>query len=167
MVAAADSGTTEDDLAVVGEADDGSAALDLVTKLSPDVVLLDVRMPTVDGIRATWHLADRVPNPLKVIAVTTLENDDYVYDGRLAGATGLLLKRARPAEIVRAIHVVVAEESLLFPVAIRLLAAQRSGGTRFGLADAGLTEREAEVLRARDRTQAVITAYESGFVTPG
>jgi len=191
----------EDDIEVVGEADDGTAVLDVVTKLTPDVVLMDVRMPTVDGIQATRHLAERLAEPPKVIVVTTFENDDYVYDALLAGATGFLLKRARPAEIVRAIRVVVAGDSLLFPAAIRTLAAQRGGQRRTGLENAGLTEREAEVLRlmatglsnveisaelfvgvqtvkthvgnilaklqARDRTQAVITAYESGFVTPG
>ncbi|MFD1045799.1 response regulator [Kibdelosporangium lantanae] len=191
----------EEDMEVVGEADDGTAVLDVVTKLAPDVVLMDVRMPTVDGIQATRHLTERLPDPPRILVVTTFENDDYVYDALLAGATGFLLKRARPAEIVRAIRVVVAGDSLLFPAAIRTLAAQRGGPRRTGLDDAGLTEREAEVLRlmatglsnveisaelfvgvqtvkthvgnilaklqARDRTQAVITAYESGFVTPG
>jgi DNA-binding NarL/FixJ family response regulator len=191
----------EEDLEVVGEADDGTAVLDLVSRSTPDVVLMDVRMPTVDGIRATRHLVDRLAEPPKVIVVTTFENDDHVYDALLAGATGFLLKRARPAEIVRAVRVVVAGDSLLFPAAIRTLAARRGGRRGSGLEEAGLTEREAEVLRlmatglsnveisaelfvgvqtvkthvgnilaklrARDRTQAVITAYESGFVTPG
>jgi DNA-binding NarL/FixJ family response regulator len=191
----------EDDIEVVGEADDGTAVLDVVTRHTPDVVLMDVRMPTVDGIQATRHLTERLAEPPKVIVVTTFENDDYVYEALLAGATGFLLKRARPAEIVRAIRVVMAGDSLLFPAAIRTLAAQRGGPRRSGLDSVGLTEREAEVLRlmatglsnveisaelfvgvqtvkthvgnilaklqARDRTQAVITAYESGFVTPG
>ncbi|MFC0110388.1 response regulator transcription factor [Kibdelosporangium aridum] len=193
---------TEPDLAVVGEAEDGADVLPLVTKLKPDVVLMDVRMPAVDGIQATRHIIDRVPDAPKIIVVTTFENDDYVYDALRAGANGFLLKRARPAEIVRAIRVVVAGDSLLFPEKIRLLAGQRGlGPDRSGLREAGLTDREAEVLRlmatglsnveiseqlfvsvqtvkthvgnvlsklhARDRTQAVITAYESGFVTPG
>jgi DNA-binding NarL/FixJ family response regulator len=192
----------EEDLEVVGEAEDGTQVLAAVTKLTPDVVLMDVRMPTVDGIQATRHILERVDQPPKIVVVTTFENDDYVYDALRAGASGFLLKRARPAEIVRAIRVVVAGDSLLFPAAIRLLAAGRGDSTRKdGLEDAGLTEREAEVLRlmatglsnveiseqlfvsvqtvkthvgnvlsklhARDRTQAVITAYESGFVIPG
>jgi DNA-binding NarL/FixJ family response regulator len=191
----------EPDLAVVGEAGDGAEALPLVAKLAPDVVLMDVRMPAVDGIQATRQILERMPSPPKIVVVTTFENDDYVYDALLAGASGFLLKRARPAEIVRAIRVVVAGDSLLFPAAIRALAAGRVDPKRSGLGDAGLTEREAEVLRlmatgmsnveiseqlfvsvqtvkthvgnvlsklhARDRTQAVITAYESGFVTPG
>ncbi|MEV4316332.1 response regulator transcription factor [Actinocrispum sp. NPDC049592] len=191
----------EPDLEVVGEAADGVEVLPLVNKLEPDVVLMDVRMPTVDGIQATRHILDRAAEPPKIIVVTTFENDDYVYDALIAGASGFLLKRARPAEIVRAIRVVVAGDSLLFPAAIRMLAANRGDARRPGLREAGLTEREEEVLRlmatglsnveiseqlfvgiqtvkthvgnilaklhARDRTQAVITAYESGFVTPG
>jgi DNA-binding NarL/FixJ family response regulator len=192
---------TEPDLEVVGEAGDGAEALALVVRHSPDVVLMDVRMPAVDGIQATRHILERMPDAPKIIVVTTFENDDYVYDALRAGANGFLLKRARPAEIVRAIRVVMAGDSLLFPAKIRLLAAQHGGGTRrSGLDEAGLTDREAEVLRlmatglsnveiseqlfvsvqtvkthvgnvlsklhARDRTQAVITAYESGFVVP-
>ncbi|MET0132777.1 MAG: response regulator transcription factor [Kibdelosporangium sp.] len=191
----------EPDLEVVGEAGDGATAVPLVGRLAPDVVLMDVRMPAVDGIQATTQILGRIANPPKIVVVTTFENDDYVYDALRAGASGFLLKRARPAEIVRAIRVVMEGESLLFPAAIRLLAAGRTGSRRAGLDEAGLTEREAEVLRlmatglsnveisgqlfvsvqtvkthvgnvlaklrARDRTQAVITAYESGFVTPG
>jgi DNA-binding NarL/FixJ family response regulator len=191
----------EPDLEVVGAAGDGASVLPLVTRLEPAVVLMDVRMPAVDGIQATRHILERVPDPPKIVVVTTFENDDYVYDALLAGASGFLLKRARPTEIVEAIRVVVAGDSLLFPAAIRMLAAHRGGSRRPGLQEAGLTEREAEVLRlmatglsnveiseqlfvsvqtvkthvgnvlsklhARDRTQAVITAYESGFVTPG
>jgi DNA-binding NarL/FixJ family response regulator len=192
---------SEADLCVLGEATDGAEVPGLVARLRPDVVLMDVRMPTVDGIRATTHLMSTVDEPPKVIVVTTFENDDYVYDALLAGASGFLLKRARPEEIVAAIRTVVAGESLLFPAAIRRLAARHATApARDGLAAAGLTEREREVLRlmtgglsnveiagelyvgvqtvkthvgnvlaklgARDRTQAVIRAYDSGFVTP-
>ncbi|MEV7044291.1 response regulator transcription factor [Amycolatopsis sp. NPDC051061] len=190
---------SEDDLSVVGEAADGAEVPGLVARLRPDVVLMDVRMPAVDGIRATTHLMSTLDDPPKVIVVTTFENDDYVYDALVAGASGFLLKRARPAEIVAAIRTVVTGESLLFPAAIRRLAA-RHAPSGDGLAGAGLTEREREVLRlmaaglangeiagelylgiqtvkthvgnvlaklgARDRTQAVIRAYDSGFVTP-
>ncbi|MGK3203537.1 response regulator [Amycolatopsis sp. MEPSY49] len=190
---------SEPGLTVIGEAADGAEVPGLVARLRPDVVLMDVRMPAVDGIRATTHLMSTVDEPPKVIVVTTFENDDYVYDALLAGASGFLLKRARPEEIVAAIRTVVAGESLLFPAAIRRLAANRAPSGD-GLAGANLTEREREVLRlmagglsnveiagelylgiqtvkthvgnvlaklgARDRTQAVIRAYDSGFVAP-
>ncbi|MEU8633724.1 response regulator transcription factor [Amycolatopsis sp. NPDC048633] len=193
---------SEEDLSVLGEAADGAEVPGLVTRLRPDVVLMDVRMPAVDGIRATTHLMSTMDSPPKVIVVTTFENDDYVYDALVAGASGFLLKRARPEEIVAAIRTVLAGESLLFPAAIRRLAAQHAPApSGDGLTGAGLTEREREVLRlmagglsnveiagelylgiqtvkthvgnvlaklgARDRTQAVIRAYDSGFVTPG
>ncbi|MGY6654112.1 response regulator [Amycolatopsis sp. TRM77291] len=192
---------SEPDLEVVGEASDGAEVPGLVSRFRPDVVLMDVRMPSVDGIRATTHLMSTMDDPPKVIVVTTFENDDYVYDALLAGASGFLLKRARPEEIVAAIRTVAAGESLLFPAAIRRLAAQQANrGPQDALAGAGLTERESEVLRlmagglsnveiagelylgvqtvkthvgnvlaklgARDRTQAVIKAYDTGFVTP-
>jgi DNA-binding NarL/FixJ family response regulator len=192
----------EPDLTVAGEAADGAEVVPLVRRLQPDLVLMDVRMPAVDGIQATRHLVETFPDPPKVLVVTTFENDDHVYDALRVGASGFLLKRARPAELVQAIRTVVAGESLLFPAAIRRLAARRVPGPAAApLEDAQLTEREAEVLalmakglsnaeiagrlevslqtvkthvanvlaklRARDRTQAVIAAYDSGFVTPG
>ncbi|SNT57945.1 DNA-binding response regulator, NarL/FixJ family, contains REC and HTH domains [Asanoa hainanensis] len=188
----------EPDLDVVAEAGDGAEVPPLVARHRPDVVLMDVRMPDVDGIQATRHLMSTAATPPRVIVVTTFENDDYVYDALRAGASGFLLKRARPAEVVDAIRLVARGDSLLFPAAIRRLVAARGGQTdrRVGR----LTTREAEVLRlmaaglsnaeiaarlvvggetvkthvgnvltklgARDRVQAVITAYESGFVTP-
>ncbi|WP_275293905.1 response regulator transcription factor [Amycolatopsis sp. La24] len=189
---------SEPDLTVVGEASDGAEVPGLVGQLRPDVVLMDVRMPAVDGIRATEHLLSTVEDPPKVIVVTTFENDDYVYDALLAGASGFLLKRARPEEIVAGIRTVLAGDSLLFPAAIRGMAARRAPGAAASLDF--LTERERDVLRlmaaglsngeiaaelflglqtvkthvgnvlsklgARDRTQAVIRAYESGFVRP-
>ncbi|MEU3269528.1 response regulator transcription factor [Saccharomonospora sp. NPDC006951] len=192
---------SEPGLTVAGEAADGAEVAGLVRGLAPDIVLMDVRMPSVDGIRATEHLMSAMDSPPKVIVVTTFENDDYVYAALRAGASGFLLKRARPEEILAAIRTVFAGESLLFPAAIRRLAAQHGAGSRGdALSDAGLTTREADVLRlmasgmsnveiagelylgvqtvkthvgnllgklaARDRTQAVIKAYESGFVSP-
>ena len=190
----------EADLTVVGEAADGADVIGLM-RLRPDVVLMDVRMPAIDGIQATRHILDTVREPPRILVVTTFENDDYVYDALRAGASGFLLKRARPAEIVQAIRLVAHGESLLFPAAVRRLAARRGRGRDpAGLRATGLTTREAEVLRlmarglsnveiaeqfvlgtetvkthvgnvlaklgARNRTQAVITAYESGFVNP-
>ncbi len=194
----------EPDMRVVGEAVDGAEVLPLVTQLRPDVVLMDVRMPTVDGITATQHLLNRLTEPPKILVVTTFENDDYVYGALRAGASGFLLKRARPAEIVHAIRVVACGDSLLYPVAIRNLVALHGAPNNdrasHALQHAQLTEREMEVLRlmargmsnaeiakelyvslqtvkthvgnllnklqVRDRTQAVILAYESGFVSP-
>ncbi|MBU8859059.1 MULTISPECIES: response regulator transcription factor [unclassified Micromonospora] len=188
------------DLRVVGEAADGAQVPPLVAKLRPRVVLMDVRMPAIDGIQATRRLLAASADPPRVLVVTTFANDEYVYEALRAGASGFLLKRARPAEVVQAVRVVAAGESLLFPAAIRQLVDTygRRGGDR--LRAARLTEREAEVLRlmaaglsnpeiaarlvvgvetvkthvgnvlaklgVRDRTQAVVAAYESGFVVP-
>ncbi len=192
----------EADLAVVGEAEDGAAVIPLVRRLRPDVVLMDVRMPVVDGIEATRRLLAHVDNPPRVLVLTTFENDDYVFDALRAGASGFLLKRARPEEVVRAVRLLAAGDSLLFPAAIRQLAAAHAPADppAGGLDAAGLTQREAEILRliaqglsnaeiatrlivsletvkshvahvltklgARDRTQAVIRAYQTGFITP-
>ncbi|MGI5199750.1 response regulator transcription factor [Streptomyces sp. CA-288835] len=195
------------DLEVVGEAADGAAVIPLVRQLRPEVVLMDVRMPLMDGIEATRAVLRTVDRPPKIVVVTTFENDEYVYEALRAGADGFLLKRARPAEIVHAVRLVAEGESLLFPASVRQLAAEYGDGgggnpaARAVLERASLTEREAEVLRlmtrglsnaeiaerlvvgtetvkshvsavlaklgARDRTQAVIAAYESGFVAPG
>ncbi|GAA0806829.1 response regulator [Spirilliplanes yamanashiensis] len=189
----------EADLEVVGEAADGAAVLPAVTRLRPDVVLMDVRMPALDGIQATRLVLTRVDDPPRVLVVTTFENDEHVYAALRAGASGFLLKRARPAQIVDAVRLVARGDSLLFPAAIRRLTAAYGGAA--GLPGAPLTEREAGVLRlmaaglsnaeiaaelvlgvetvkthvgnvlaklgVRDRTQAVIAAYRSGFVPPG
>ena len=192
----------EADLTVLGEADDGAAVTPLVRRLRPDVILMDVRMPIVDGIEATRRLLSNVDDPPRILVLTTFENDDYVFDALRAGASGFLLKRARPDEVVRAIRLLAGGDSLLFPAAIRELAARHAPAeTPAGLDTAGLTDREAEVLRliargltnaeiaaelfvspetvkthvahvltkldARDRTQAVIRAYQSGFINPG
>jgi len=188
---------SEPDLEVVGEADDGAAVLPLVRALAPDVVLMDVRMPLVDGIRATRQVLTTVPDPPKIIVVTTFESDENVYAALRAGAQGFLLKRASPETIVQAVRIVADGDSLLFPAAIRTLAGRYADP--HGTPLAGLTQREADVLRlmargrsnteiadelfvgvqtvkthvgnvltklgARDRTQAVIAAYDSGFVS--
>ncbi|MFJ7262674.1 response regulator [Streptomyces globosus] len=189
------------DIEVVGEAADGAAVIPLVRQLRPDVVAMDVRMPLLDGIEATKAVLKSIDEPPKILVVTTFENDEYVYRALRAGADGFLLKRARPSEIVHAVRLVAEGETLLFPAAVRSLAAEYgTSAARARLERAALTEREEEVLRrmargmtnaeiaaemfvgaetvkshvsavlaklgARDRTQAVIAAYESGFVAP-
>lgn len=190
----------EPDICVLGEASDGAEVMGLVRRHRPDVILMDVRMPAVDGIAATRHLLAALPDPPRVLVLTTFGNDGHVYDALQAGATGFLLKRARPPEIVQAVRTVAQGDSLLFPAAVRDLVATRGRDGGDGLRGAGLTERESDVLRliarglsnaeiarelvvgvetvkthvgnvlrklaARDRTQAVVAAYESGFIDP-
>ncbi|WP_406295423.1 response regulator transcription factor [Embleya sp. NBC_00888] len=195
----------EPDLAVVGEAATGVEAVARARELRPDLVLMDVRMPGLNGIEATAQLLREPSGSPKVLVVTTFENDEYVYDALRAGAHGFLLKRARADEMVHAIRTVARGDSLLFPTAIRDLALsrvparERSRELRTRIDR--LTAREQEVLRlitaglsnteiaertalgpetvkthvarvlgklgVRDRTQAVIAAYESGFATTG
>ena len=187
------------DLTVVGEAADGAGVVPAAVRLRPDVVLMDVRMPAVDGIQATRLLMERMTAPPRVLVVTTFENDEYVYEALGAGASGFLLKRSRPQQIVEAVRVVARGDSLLFPAAVSRLAAAY-GPVRERLPGVRLTEREGEVLRlmadgrsnaeiaadlvlgletvkthvgnvltklgVRDRTQAVVAAYRSGFISP-
>ncbi|MQS11619.1 response regulator transcription factor [Streptomyces kaniharaensis] len=196
----------EPDLSVVGEAADGAEVVPLVRELRPDVVLMDVRMPGIDGIRATEQLMGTMAEPPRILVVTTFEHDDHVYDALRAGAAGFLLKRARAEEMLQAVRLVARGDSLLFPAAVRELALRHAPeAPRVAAPERGpigrLTEREGQVLRlmaaglnnaeiaqrlvvsqetvkthvgsvfaklgARDRTQAVIVAYESGFVLPG
>lgn len=147
----------EDDLVVVGEAGDGAAAVGLARRESPDVVCMDVRMPDVDGIRAT-ELVLRLPEPPKVLVVTTFEHDGYVLDALLVGASGFLLKRAGADEMVQAVRTIAHGDSLLFPSAVRdLLRPRARTATHTGPA---LTPREQEVLEgvARGASNAEIAA---------
>lgn len=147
----------EDDLEVVGEAADGAEALHVVRTAAPDVVCMDVRMPGIDGLRAT-ELLLRQPDPPKVLVVTTFEHDDYVHDALLAGASGFLLKRATGPEMVRAVRTIAHGTSLLFPDAVRdLLRPSARTAVHEG---PPLTEREGEVLAhlARGETNAEIAA---------
>ena len=141
----------EDDVEVVGEAGDGAAALELVRQERPDVVLMDIRMPGVDGLEATRAISEDPDLPdVKVLILTTFELDEYVFDALRAGAAGFLVKHTEPAELVRAVHVVAAGESLLSPGVTRRLIAEftsrPSRGDTSPSALAGLTDREREVV---------------------
>jgi DNA-binding NarL/FixJ family response regulator len=133
----------EPDLHVVGEAGDGAAAVGEVRRLRPDVVCMDVRMPGLDGIRAT-ELVLRLPDPPKVLVVTTFSSDEFVFGALRAGAAGFVLKRATAEELVAAVRAVASGESLLFPAAVRELALRYHRPERY--AGPPLTPREREVL---------------------
>ncbi|MFI9751746.1 response regulator [Streptomyces collinus] len=194
--------SAEPDLEVVGEAATGAEAVSVVREVRPDVVLMDVRMPETDGIRATEQILATLDGPPRIVVVTTFENDSYVYDALRAGAAGFLLKRADAEALVQAVRLVARSDSLLFPAAVRTLAAEHARARPESPAwVAKLTGREREVLRhmaqgltnaeiarrmevgaatvkshvaavlaktgTRDRTQAVIAAYEAGFLNGG
>jgi DNA-binding NarL/FixJ family response regulator len=183
---------------IVGEAGDGAAAVHLAADVLPDLMLMDVRMPGMDGLEATREIM-ALPAPPKVLVLTTFEVDEYVFEAMRSGASGFVLKRVPPTELIEAVRIVATGQSLLFPSSTRAVI------ERFALRESvempELTEREGVVLRqlacgrsngeiatelfvsvetvkshvasilmklgVRDRTQAVIVAYESGFVTPG
>ncbi|MFF8396422.1 response regulator [Streptomyces sp. NPDC016172] len=194
--------SAEPDLEVVGEAATGTEAVSVVRELRPDVVLMDVRMPETDGIRATEQILATLDEPPRIVVVTTFENDSYVYDALRAGAAGFLLKRSDADALVQAVRLVARSDSLLFPAAVRTLATEHARARPAPPAwVAKLTGREREVLRlmaqgltnaeiarrmgvgpatvkshvaavlaktgTRDRTQAVIAAYEAGFLNAG
>ena len=200
---------TQPDFAVVGTACDGTEAVQICRELSPDVVLMDVRMPVMDGIEATRQLAgsgpDESPRP-RILILTTFDLDRYVYDALCAGASGFLLKDVTAERLFEAVRVIAAGEALLAPAVTRRLISEftrlrpRPEAPATG-ALATLTPRETQVLRlvaeglsnpeiaarlvvteetvkshvsrmlaklgVRDRTQAVVTAYELGLVVPG
>ncbi|SHM20408.1 response regulator [Actinacidiphila paucisporea] len=198
---------TQRDFTVVGTACDGAEAVAACGDLSPDIVLMDVRMPVMDGIEATRLLAGEGQGPPRVLILTTFDLDAYVYDALCAGASGFLLKDVTAERLFDAVRVVAAGEALLAPGVTRRLIAEftrlrPSPGDLAAPATelAALTPRETEVLRLvaeglsngelaarltvteetvkthvsrilsklglRDRTQAVVTAYETGLVTP-
>ena len=195
---------TQPDFAVVGTAGDGAEAVRICRELQPDVVLMDVRMPGMDGIEATRQLAGPDSGGPRVLILTTFDLDEYVYDALCAGASGFLLKDVTAERLFDAVRVVAAGEALLAPTVTRRLIGEfaRLRPHAAPPADrlAALTPRETQVLRLvaeglsnpevaarlvvteetvkthvsrvlaklglRDRTQAVVTAYESGLVVP-
>ena len=197
---------TQPDFTVLGTASDGGEAVRVCRDLKPDVVLMDVRMPSLDGIEATRQLAGTGESGPRVLILTTFDLDEYVFDALRAGASGFLLKDVTAERLFDAVRVVAAGEALLAPAVTRRLISEftrlRPAKDAAPAAALGaLTPRETEVLRLvaeglsnpevaqrlvvteetvkthvsrilaklglRDRTQAVVAAYESGLVIPG
>lgn len=197
---------TQRDFKVVGTAADGIEAVRICQKLSPDIVLMDIRMPGIDGIEATKRITGTATGGPRVIILTTFDLDEYVYDALRGGASGFLLKDVTAERLFEAVRVVAAGEALLAPtVTGRLISEFVALAPKPDIAApqalAALTPRETQVLRLlaeglsnlevsarltvseetvkthvsrvlsklglRDRTQAVVTAYETGLVVPG
>jgi DNA-binding NarL/FixJ family response regulator len=196
---------TQPDFTVVGTARDGLEAVRLGRELRPDVILMDIRMPGIDGIEATRQLSGQQPNGPRILVLTTFDLDEYVYDALRAGASGFLLKDVTAEQLFEAVRVIAAGDALLAPGITRRLisefAERPSMAPQATPALEELTARETEVLTLvahglsnaeiagrlvvteetvkthvsrvlnklglRDRTQAVVTAYETGLVTPG
>jgi DNA-binding NarL/FixJ family response regulator len=141
--------SSDETIDVVGEAGDGRGAITRTRELRPDVVLMDVRMPNLDGIAATRDVLAVSPE-LKVIILTTFEQDDYIFGALRAGASGFLLKRTRPEDLIAAIHTVAAGDSLLSPSVTRKvidrMAEQPTPDASSGERLTELTPREREVL---------------------
>jgi DNA-binding NarL/FixJ family response regulator len=141
--------TADPDIEITGQAANGREAVERACRLAPDVVLMDVRMPDVDGIAATRELARAAPHA-KVLILTTFEQDDYIFGALRAGASGFLLKRTRPEELIAAVHAVAAGDSLLSPSVTRRVIDRMAQQPTPELADQarldGLTPREREVL---------------------
>ena len=140
----------EDDITIVGEASDGEQAIDVTRRSQPDVVLMDIQMPKIDGLEATRRIGQDNAVHSRVLILTTFEQDDYVFEALRAGASGFLLKNARPEDLVQAVRVVAAGEALLAPSITRRVIEDytRRPARRSDDADlANLTEREVEVLR--------------------
>jgi DNA-binding NarL/FixJ family response regulator len=137
------------DLELVGEAEDGVQAVEKARELDPDVILMDIRMPNLDGVEATRRLVD-ANTRARILVLTTFDLDEYVYAAIRAGATGFLLKDVQPAELVAAIHVVAAGNALFAPAATRHLldrfAARPTGTPAVTRSLDALTEREREIL---------------------
>jgi len=197
---------TQPDFTVLGTASDGGEAVRVCRDLKPDVVLMDVRMPSLDGIEATRQLAGTGESGPRVLILTTFDLDEYVFDALRAGASGFLLKDVTAERLFDAVRVVAAGEALLAPAVTRRLISEftrlrPAKDAAPAAALSALTPRETEVLRLvaeglsnpevaqrlvvteetvkthvsrilaklglRDRTQAVVAAYESGLVVPG
>lgn len=142
---------SEDDLDIVGEAADGNEALMLARELTPDVVLLDIRMPGLDGIQTTKRMLEQPAPVPRILVLTTFDLDEYVYEAMKAGASGFILKNVPPAKLVDAVRTVATGDALLAPAITRRMIERfvqhppTPGGRPPQLAE--LTERELDVLR--------------------
>jgi DNA-binding NarL/FixJ family response regulator len=154
----------EDDIDVVGEAGNGEEAVAITRQLHPDVVLMDIQMPKLNGLEATRRIAQDANAGSRILILTTFERDDYVFEALRAGASGFMLKNAAPEDLVRAVRVVATGDALLDPAITRRViedyaqrAAPRKNDTRLGR----LTEREREVLRllATGKSNAELAAH--------
>jgi DNA-binding NarL/FixJ family response regulator len=141
----------EEDMEIAGEAADGAEAVRLADRERPDVLLMDIRMPVLDGIEATRRIASRPElASVHVVILTTFELDEYIFDGLRAGAAGFLVKDTDAAELIRAVRVVAGGEALLSPTVTRRLIAEFSASARVSRPVPGadeLTPREREVVR--------------------
>jgi DNA-binding NarL/FixJ family response regulator len=140
--------SSDDEIEVIGEAADGREAIELAKTHRPDVVLMDVRMPDLDGIAATREIVATVPDA-RVLILTTFEQDDYIFGALSAGASGFLLKRTSPEELIAAIRTIAAGDSLLSPSVTRRVIDRMVGQPALSIAAdrlALLTPREREVL---------------------
>ena len=140
----------QDGIEVVGEADDGRRAVELTRTLKPDVILMDIRMPVLDGLAATREIAlDRQLDSVRVVILTTFELDEYVFEAIRAGAAGFLVKDTKPSELIEAVRVVAGGDALLSPSATRRLIgefAARAKEPPSSTALGELTDREREVM---------------------
>ncbi|WP_134772871.1 response regulator transcription factor [Ornithinimicrobium flavum] len=151
-------------LDVVGEAADGLEAVDAVRELRPDVVLMDIRMPRLDGVEATRRIMQLVGEHPRVLVLTTFDLDEYVYEAVRAGASGFLLKDVAPDDLVHAVRVVARGETMLAPALIARLLERFTSRPMAGAVQAeleGVTERELEVARlvAKGMSNAEIGAH--------
>ena len=140
---------TQRDIHIVGDAEDGAEAVRLVSELEPDVVLMDIRMPELDGLEATRRIL-ALPNAPRVIVLTTFDMNEYVYEAMKAGASGFLLKDTRPELLIEAVRTVAHGDALLAPTITRRLieefTSRPSPGPYASTELAGLDERELEIL---------------------
>ena len=153
----------ENDIHVVGEAEDGAKAVVSVHKLKPDVVLMDIQMPLMNGLDATRQIIQTPGNISRVLILTTFERDDYVFEALRAGASGFILKNAPPEDLIEAVRVVADGNALLAPSVTRSIINEFAQRTpRHDLKDrlSSLTEREIEVMRliAKGKTNSEIAA---------